>query len=97
MPSETVKAMTNPIAVSEDKPPRRRTQAMAKVRTRAKPIIDHMGSARPRITPMAMPVKAACPTASEKKAMRLATTTVPSAPSKGEMRSTASKASRMNS
>jgi hypothetical protein len=35
------------------------------------------------ITPMATPVSAACPTAWEKNAMRLATTMVPMPPSSG--------------
>ena len=95
MPSETVKAMTRPMAVSDDNPPRRRTHVMARARSRAKPTIDQSGWPSPRITPSAMPVKAAWPTASEKKARRLATTTVPSAPSSGAMKSTASRARRM--
>ena len=97
MPSETVKDMTSPMAVSEDRPPRRRTHVMTRVSMRANGTIDHIGSDRPKMTPSAMPVNAAWPIASEKKASRLATTTVPRAPSNGEMKSTASSARRMNS
>ena len=46
---------------------------------------------------MAMPVKAECPRASEKKAMRLSTTMVDSRPKRGVTTSTASRAFFMKS
>ena len=54
------------------------------------------GSAIPSNTPSPMPVREACPMASEKNAMRLLTTRVPMRAKSGETIKTASKAVRMN-
>ena len=51
---------------------------------------------QPSITPMAMPVSALWPRASEKKAILLSTAIVPSRPKSGVMSSIASSAFFMN-
>jgi hypothetical protein len=78
---------------------RRRTKVNSRAKTTANSTANHMGSApaksftdAPSRVPMAMPVKAEWPSASEKKDMRLSTTMVDSRPNRGEMTSTASRA-----
>ena len=58
----------------------------------AKITAAQVGSLKPHSAPMAMPVKAEWPRASEKKDIRLCTTMVESRPNRGEMTSTASRA-----
>ena len=70
-----------------------KSRAMTTAKTTAAPT----GSARPHRAPMAMPVKAEWPRASEKKAMRLSTTMVDSRPKRGVTTSTASRAFFMKS
>ena len=60
-------------------------------------IMEIVVSMTPSTTPMAIPVIAECPRASEKKAIRLLTIIVPSRPKSGVMRMTARKACRINS
>jgi hypothetical protein len=52
----------------------------------------HNGSDMPRMTPMAIPVSAECPRASEKKAILLLTTIVPKIPNMGVMSRIAKRA-----
>ena len=63
---------------------------------RAKLIAAHIGWARPHKAPMAMPVKAEWPKASEKKDIRLWTTMVERRPKRGEMTNTARRAVAIN-
>ena len=58
----------------------------------AKITADQEGSDKPHKAPMAIPVKAEWPSASEKKDIRLWTTIVDSRPNRGVMTSTASRA-----
>ena len=68
----------------------------SRANTAANSTAIHRGSARPHRVPMAMPVKAEWPSASEKNDIRLVTTMVESKPNSGEITSTASRALRMN-
>ena len=69
-----------------------RTRVKSREKAMAKITAHHMGSTKPKMAPMAMPVKAEWPRASEKKDIRLVTTMVDSSPNRGEMTSTASRA-----
>ena len=57
-----------------------------------KPTAAHRGAVSPRMEPMAMPVKAECPRASEKKLMRPVTIMVLRIPNRGAISSRASRA-----
>ena len=69
-----------------------RMRVKSRAMTTAKITAAPTGWARPQMAPMAMPVKAEWPRASEKKAMRLSTTMVDSRPKRGVMTSTAKRA-----
>ena len=71
---------------------RRRTTLKRTANTTANITAAQVGSAKPHRAPMAIPVKAEWPRASEKKDMRLWTTMVERMPNRGEMTSTASRA-----
>ena len=58
--------------------------------------IESIWLSMPSTTPMAMPVSALCPSASEKKAILLSTAIVPSMPKSGVISSIASRAFFMN-
>ena len=70
---------------------------ISKANATAKSTIAGPGSAIPKITPIPTPVRAECPRASEKKAMPLFTTRVPSKENSGMTSRTASRARRMKS
>ena len=69
-----------------------RTRVKSRAMTTEKRTAAPTGCARPQRAPMAMPVKAECPRASEKKAIRLSTTMVDSRPNRGVTTRTASRA-----
>ena len=68
------------------------TQVKSRANTTASATAHQVASTRPHRVPMATPVKAECPRASEKKAMRFSTTMVDSSPKRGEMTRMASRA-----
>ena len=69
-----------------------RTRVKSRAMTTEKTTAAPTGWVRPHSAPMAMPVKAEWPKASEKKAMRLSTTMVDSRPNRGVTTNTASRA-----
>ena len=69
-----------------------RTRVKSRAMTTAKTTAAPTGRVRPQRAPMAMPVKAEWPRASEKKAMRLSTTMVESRPKRGVTTRTARSA-----
>ena len=92
MPRATAVEENTPITVSLARAERRRTRLNSRANTTAKSTAAQVGSLKPQMAPMAMPVKAECPKASEKKDIRLWTTMVDNTPNRGEMTSTASRA-----
>ena len=69
-----------------------RTRVNSRAITRENTTAAPTGWVKPHRAPMAMPVKAECPRASEKKAMRLSTTMVESRPKRGVTTRTANRA-----
>ena len=92
IPRATAVEENTPITVSLAMAVRRRTRLNSRANTRAKSTAAQVGSLKPHRAPMAMPVKAEWPRASEKKDIRLCTTMVDRMPNRGEMTSTASRA-----
>ena len=92
MPSATAVEEKTPMTVSLASRVRRRTKLKSRAKTREKRTAAQVGSEKPQRAPMAMPVKAEWPRASEKKDIRLWTTMVDRMPNRGEMTSTASRA-----
>ena len=80
------------ITVSVDKVFLRLIQFNKKANAIANTIIEILVSDTPRITPIAIPVKAECPSASEKNAILLFTIIVPKIPNNGVIMSMASNA-----
>ena len=71
MPRATAVEENTPITVSLARAERRRTRLNSRANTTAKSTAAQVGSLKPQMAPMAMPVKAECPKASEKKDIRL--------------------------
>ena len=71
------------------------TKVMSTAQRMPKQSMGTIWSRAPSITPRATPVRALCPRASEKKAMRLSTAMVPSIPNRGVIISMAISALRM--
>ena len=92
IPRATAVEENTPITVSLARAERRRTQLKSRANTTAKSTAAQVGSLKPQMAPIAIPVKAEWPRASEKKDMRLCTTIVERIPKSGEMTSTASRA-----
>ena len=97
MPSATAAEEKTLMAVSLAMRVFCRTRVNSRAMTTAKITAAQVGWLRPHRAPMAMPVKAECPRASEKKAIRLSTTIVDRRPNRGVMTSTASRAFFMKS
>jgi hypothetical protein len=88
--------MAKLITVSAGTRPLRRKNDMAQAKQSEKAAIDGSGRANPKSAPMATPVSAACPMASEKKAIRLFTTRHPGSAKSGASSNEASSALRIN-
>ena len=85
-----------PMTVSLDMCARWRTTVNSRAKTTAKITAQGVGASAPARVPMAMPVKALWPRASEKKLMRFVTTMVESRPKRGVMTRMARKAFFIN-
>ena len=81
-PRATAVEENTPITVSLARAERRRTRLNSRANTTAKITAAQVGSLNPQMAPMAMPVKAEWPRASEKKDIRLWTTMVDSTPNR---------------
>ena len=92
IPSATAVEENTPMTVSLARADRRRTRLNSRAKTTAKITAARVGRSKPQMAPMAMPVKAEWPRASEKKDIRLWTTIVDRIPNRGVMTSTASRA-----
>ena len=92
MPRATAVEEKTPMTVSLAIRVRLCTQVKSRAKTTASATAHQVASTRPQRVPMATPVKAECPRASEKKAMRFSTTMVDSSPKRGEMTRMASRA-----
>ena len=96
MPNATAVHENTPISVSAVWLLLWRTAEKSREKTIAKITANKVGSPNPQIHPIAIPVKAEWPSASEKKLMFPVTIMVDISPNKGAIISTASKAFCMN-
>ena len=96
MPSATAVEEKTPMIVSADCRERLRTNENNSANAAARATAQTVGCSEPHRTPMAMPVKPECPSASEKKLIRPVTIMVESRPNSGARMQTASSAFFMN-
>jgi hypothetical protein len=92
IPKATAVEENTPIIVSAEVVVEALTIDIPSARRMEKASIAHNGSRIPKTTPMAIPVKAEWPKASEKKAILLLTTMVPKRPNRGVTNKTANRA-----
>ena len=97
MPRATAVEENTPITVSLDMWALRCTTLNSSANTMAKSTAQGVGARAPASVPTAMPVKALCPSASEKKLILLVTTMGESRPNRGVITNTAKKAFFINS
>ena len=92
IPRATALLEKTPIMVSAAWLERLRTQEKSREKATLNNTAAQVGEARPQMAPMAMPVNAECPRASEKKLILPVTIMVERSPKRGAMHSSASRA-----
>ena len=92
MPRATALLEKTPMRVSAAWLERLLTKENSSAKTTLNRMAAQMGAAMPQMAPMAMPVKAECPRASEKKLIRPVTIIVDIRPNRGAISSSASRA-----